>query len=90
MSIEKEINERKEYLEKIISSKEHSTENEIERYLKIVRHKNGWQYYYKEKENDEKYHYICKGNRKLAEKLAQQKYDQKVLLLAKKEKELID
>ena len=30
MSIEKEINERKEYLETIISSKEHSTENEIE------------------------------------------------------------
>ena len=90
MSIEKEINERKEYLETIISSKEHSTENEIEGYLKIVRHKNGWQYYYKEKENDEKYHYICKGNRTLAEKLAQQKYDQKVLLLARKEKELID
>ena len=67
MSIEKEINERKEYLETIISSKEHSTENEIEGYLKIVRHKNGWQYYYKEKENDERYHYICKGNRRVCQ-----------------------
>lgn len=84
------LTKRKKQLEKIAKDKEKSLGKAPEGYLRLSKHGKGVQYYYRNDPKDLSGVYIKKKDRKLAQRLAQKDYDEKVLLSIKKEINAID
>ena len=84
INIRKELQERKEYLEKLLSDHEENMIS-IPGTLRIT-HNGGLPYYYHRESKTERYGtYISKKNIKLAKSLAQKDYNQKMISTIKKE-----
>ena len=88
--IKKQIEIRKEYLQKVIKSKESSLKAAPQGNLRIQRKKNVRQYYWIKNEGDTKGSYIRKENTATAFGLAQREYDERIIRMAKKELTKID
>lgn len=81
---------RKNSLEKLIAKIEKSLAKAPEGNLLISKCRDNSQFYLREDSKQKKGKYIKKGERDLIKKLAQKKYDQKLLFIAKKEMESLN
>lgn len=89
-SLLEEAKNRKDLLEQIIAEKEKALETAPKGYLRYCKSGNRIQYYHRNDPKDYSGTYIRSEQKKLAEKLAQKDYDQRILAAAQKERDALD
>ena len=86
----KTLKERKEYLQQLVKEKNQALQRAPEGWLRMCKHRDGWQYYYRNDPKDSNGCYIKEQDMKLAKCLAQRDYDKKLVNTAEEEIKAID
>lgn len=90
MKLQNLIENRMEYLQKII----HATEKDMEKLptgnIRVIKHGSGYQYYLRRDKKDKNGSYMTKREQKLAQKMLQREYDKKVVQEAGKELRILE
>ena len=81
---------RKEYLQQLVKEKNQALQRAPEGWLRMCKHREGWQYYYRNDPKDSNGCYIREQDMKLAKCLAQRDYDKKLVSTAEQEIKAID
>ena len=86
----KTLKERKEYLQQLVKEKNQALQKAPEGWLRTCKHREGWQYYYRNNPKDSNGCYIKEQDMKFAKCLAQRDYDRKLVNTAEQEIKAID
>ena len=78
------ITKRIEQLEKIVRSKDTSLQQPLEGKLRVQKRKNSYQYFLRTDPKDINGKYLPSSKRKIAARIAQREYDEKLVAAAKK------
>lgn len=81
---------RKEYLLRLVKEKNQALQKAPEGWLRTCRHREGWQYYYRNDPKNFNGNYIKEKDMELAKSLAQRDYDEKIVSVAEQEIKAID
>lgn len=87
---QKALSVRREYLQQLIDEKSQVVKKAPEGSLRMSKHRDGWQYYYRKETKDFNGTYIKERDRKFAKSLAQRDYDKKLIQVAQQEIKAID